>query len=85
MFCRFSIPLFNKLQNMNNFKVPTIQSLLKQTFDNLDGDSAALGHPEWWLSGSGDAGGLNASAIGKVNQELAKALHKIHGTTETQL
>jgi DGQHR domain-containing protein len=70
LFCRFATPLFNKLQNINNFKVATIQSLLKQTFDNLDGDSAALGHPEWWLSGSGPAGGLNASAMGKCNAPL---------------
>jgi hypothetical protein len=85
LFCRFSTPLFHKLQNLNNFKVNTIATLLKQTFDNLEGDSAAVGHPEWWLSGSGPAGGMNALALGKINQELTKGLHKIQATEATEL
>jgi hypothetical protein len=85
LFCRFSTPLFHKLQNLNAFKVATIQSFLKLTFDNLDGESAAVGHPEWWLSGSGPAGGLNAAALGKINQELTRAFNKIQATRETQL
>jgi hypothetical protein len=76
LFCRFSIPVFSKLSNIGDFKTATIQSLLKSTFENIDGEYAAVGHPDWWASGSGPAGGLNASALAKVNQDLTRALHK---------
>ncbi len=76
LFCRFSGPLFAKLQGGNDFKVSTIRNLLRQAFDNMDSEFAGLGSPDWWLSGSGPAGGLNSSALAKVNQELAKALQR---------
>ena|ERR1035437_7391474 len=82
LFCRFSTPLFNKLQNLGNFTTSTISRLLQLTFDNLEGDSAGVGHPDWWLSGTGQAGGLNAQALGKINQELTKALHKVESAPE---
>src|SRR6266478_765401 len=72
LFSRFSTPLFMKLQNMDNFQVSTIEKVLSETFENLDGDFAGVGHPEWWLSG-GVASGLNQSAISKINTELTKA------------
>jgi DGQHR domain-containing protein len=85
LFCRFSGALFGKLQNKNDFKVSTIRDLLRQAFENLEGDYAGLGQPDWWLSGSGPAGGLNASALGKINHELARALHRTDGTEELAL
>lgn len=85
LFCRFSGTLFGKLQNKNDFKVSTIRDLLRQAFENLEGDYAGLGQPDWWLSGSGLAGGLNASALGKINHELARALHRTDGTQELAL
>lgn len=85
LFCRFSVPMFNKLQNINSFKVPTIEKLLQDTFNNLEGDTAGVGHSEWWTSGSGIAGGMNATAIGKVIHEMTKALHKVQSTGETEI
>lgn len=85
LFCRFSTPLFNKLQNTGNFKVSTVEKLLKDTFDNLDGDYAGVGHPDWWLSGKGPAGSMNSGALAKVNQELTKALYKVQASDVIEL
>jgi DGQHR domain-containing protein len=85
LFSRFSTPLFTKLQNMNDFKVATIERVLQETFDNLDGDNAGVGHPDWWLSGTGAASSLNATAINKIFQELTKALHKAQSASDISL
>ena len=76
LFCRFSIPFFMKLQDRGNFTVATMEKLLKECFENVEGDYAGVGHPDWWKTG-GHAGRLNAGAIGVVNQEMTKALHKV--------
>lgn len=85
LFSRFSTPLFTKLQNINDFKVETIERVLSETFDNLDGDSAGVGHPDWWVSGTGAASSLNSTAINRVFQELTKALHKAPSDAEISL
>ena len=85
LFSRFSTPIFNRLQNMGDYKTDTIEKLLKETFDNLEGDNIAVGHPEWWLSGTGPAGGLNATALNKINHELTKALHKAESSPDIEL
>ncbi len=85
LFCRFSTPVFNKLQNVGDFKTSTIKKLLESTFENLEGDYAGVGHPDWWLSGTGEAGGLNAGSLGKINHELTKALHKVQSTSDIEL
>lgn len=76
LFLRFSAPVLNRLTNVGSFRVPTFENLLKSTFEHLDGDHAGAGHPDWWLSGSGPAGGLNAAAIGRIVQEMSRAMHK---------
>lgn len=85
LFCRFSVPLFTKLHNKNDYKVATIESTLREVFDNLDGEFAGLGHPDWWLSSTGAAGGMNSAAIGKAHSELTKALHKVQTVSEISL
>ncbi len=85
LFCRFSTPMFYKLQNINDFKVSTIEKLLENTFDNIEGEDAGVGHPDWWLSGTGRAGGKNSTALNKVNQALVKALNKVQGASDIQL
>lgn len=85
LFSRFSTTLFNKLQNVGDFKVSTIERALSETFENLEGDYAGVGHPDWWISGTGAASSLNATAINKINHELTKALHKVHSGTHIEL
>lgn len=75
LFCKFSIPFFMKLQDRGNFTVNTMQSLLRACLDNVDGEYAGVGHPEWWAKG-GKASFLNSGAINVVSQEMTKALHK---------
>jgi DGQHR domain-containing protein len=75
LFCKFSIPFFMKLQNHGSFTVSTMETALKSCLQNVEGDYAAVGHPEWWAKG-GAASFLNAGAINVVSQEMSKALHK---------
>ena len=75
LFCRFSIPFFTKLLNSRDFTVKTMQDLLAECFDNVEGEFAGVGHAQWWTRG-GKASGLNAAAIGHVAHEMARALHK---------
>lgn len=75
LFCKFSIPFFMKLQDRGSFTVPTMDNLLKSCFENVEGEYAGVGHPEWWTTG-GQAGRLNSAAINIVAQEMSKALHK---------
>lgn len=75
LFCKFSIPFFMKLQNNGRYTIEAMKTTLQQCFDNIEGEYAGVGHPEWWASGS-RASFLNAGAINVVSQELAKALNK---------
>jgi len=79
LFSRFSIPFFTKLANSGDFTAATMERLLRQTFDNLDGDSAGVGHPDWWLSGTGAAKDLNSAGLTRINADLTAALHRTHG------
>jgi hypothetical protein len=75
LFCKFSIPFFMKCQNRNNFTVSTMEYLLRECLENVEGEYAGVGHPDWWVRGS-QASRLNGAAINIVAQEMSKALHK---------
>nr|WP_157776560.1 DGQHR domain-containing protein [Nitratireductor aquibiodomus] len=74
LFCQFSIPFFMKLQTGGNYQVGTMETLLQSCFDNLEGEYAGVGHPEWWRTG-GQAGRLNSGALRIVAQEMTRALN----------
>lgn len=84
LFCKFCVPFMNKMINMPNFKVATMEALLNQTFDNVDGDYAGVGHTEFWVKG-GKASFLNSGALNVINTEMAKALHKSNDRTDIEL
>lgn len=73
LFCRFSVPFFNVVANMSDFKVSTMQPLLQKVFDNMEGEYAGVGHAEFWISGA-KASGLNAGAINLVHKEMVRSL-----------
>jgi DGQHR domain-containing protein len=75
LFCRFSVPFFNKMINMPDFKVSTMQNVLEQTFEEVEGDYAGVGHTDFWIKGS-TASFLNSGALAVINAEMVKALHK---------
>lgn len=75
LFCKFAIPFFNKMINMPDFKVSTMQGLLEKTFEEVEGDYAGVGHIDFWVKG-GTASFLNSGALNVINSELVKALHK---------
>jgi DGQHR domain-containing protein len=79
LFSKFSIPFFMKLQNSANFTVGAMEKLLRECFENVEGDYAGVGHPEWWKTGS-QAGRLNSGALNLVSQELTRALHRAEAT-----
>ena len=76
LFCKFSIPFFIRLQDKGNFTVTTMRAVLKDCLENVEGDYAGVGHPDWWVKG-GKAGLMNAAAINVVSHEMTKALHKV--------
>jgi hypothetical protein len=61
-----------------------MQQLLQSCFDNVEGEYAGVGHPEWWAKGS-NASFLNAGAINVVSQEMSRALHKSSMTGSIEL
>src|ERR1035437_5100398 len=75
LFSKFCVPFFNKMVNMPDYRVSTMQILLEQVFENVDGDGAGVGHTDFWVKG-GTASGLNTGALSKINTEMVKALHK---------
>lgn len=84
LFCKFCVPFMNKMINMPNFKVATMETLLRQTFESVDGDYAGVGHTEFWVKG-GKASYLNSGAMNVINTEMAKALHKSSGRGDIEL
>lgn len=74
LFCKFSIPFFMKLQVNGNFTVRTQTELLQNCLNNVEGDYAGVGHPEWWASG-GKASFLNSGAINQVAGAMGTALN----------
>jgi DGQHR domain-containing protein len=75
LFCKFCVPFFNKMVNMPNYKVSTMQNLLEQVFESCEGDAAGVGHTDFWVKGA-TASGLNTGALSKINTEMVKALHQ---------
>ena len=75
LFCRFSIPFFIHLQHDNRFTVEAMKDRLTGCLQNMVGDTAGVGHAHWWARG-GQASGMNHSAIARVVQAMATALHK---------
>lgn len=84
LFCRFYKHVLLRLNK--DFKVSSIEKLLKSTFEQAEsGDYPAVGHSDWWLSSTGVAGSLNPGAIGKVYHELLNALNKCDTDSEIEL
>ena len=75
LFSRFATPLFNRLQTMEDFQTATMERILKETFAHLESEYVGVGHPDWWASKTGSAGGLNSTAIAKISHALTKAMH----------
>lgn len=84
LFCKFSVPFFNKMINMPDFKVSTMQSLLEQAFDEVEGDYAGVGHTDFWTKGS-TASFLNSGALNVINAEMVKALHKTNFNRDIEI
>lgn len=76
LFCKFSIPFFNKLIGAEkDFTVNKMTEYLEICFGSMEGEYAGVGHSDWWRKGS-TASGLNSGALSKVVQEMVKALHR---------
>jgi len=82
LFCKFSIPFFQKLMaaDPTAFQVDRIKNELQGCFESMDGEYAGVGHPEWWHKG-GVAGGMNSGALTKVVQAMAQALNRQNMTS----
>ncbi len=76
-FSSFSIPFFLRLMASEkmSFTVETMENELRRCFESMEGEYAGVGHADWWRSGKGTSGGLNAGSLRKVVHEMANALH----------
>ena len=81
LFCMFSIPFFMKCQNLKDYKIATMEQLLDSVFENIEGEYAGVGHPDWWRKG-GSASRLNTAALNLISQEMTRALHRGDDTGE---
>ncbi len=84
LFSKFCVPFFNKMVNMSDYKVQTMQSLLQQVFDSVEGDAVGVGHTDFWAKG-GTASGLNTGALSKINAEMVKALYKLADNNKKEM
>jgi DGQHR domain-containing protein len=84
LFCKFSIPFFMKLQDKGSYTVTTMSALMKACLENVEGEYAGVGHPDFWSKGS-TSSMLNASAINVICQDMSKALHKTSTTTTIEI
>ncbi len=76
LFCKFSTPFFAKLHDRGKYTVGVMEDLLTRCFENVEGEYAGVGHPEWWAKGS-NASYLNAAAVNVIYSEMSKALNRI--------
>ncbi len=79
LFAMFSIPFFVQLNTAGDYRVETMERLLKKCFDNIEGEYSPLGTPEWWLSKTGQASDLNLASARKVAAVMAVALNRTGG------
>lgn len=73
LFNQVSPAVFSQLFLNKNFKVETIEDLLKKAFDKLDPEYIKMSIPDFWRKGK-DASGLNQAAVRKYAAELNKAI-----------
>lgn len=76
VFHRFSHVFFLYMENQPDRKPERMQAILKAMFDNVSGDYAGIGHPDYWKSG-GPISFMNSSALSKVVGALSESLHSL--------
>lgn len=74
LFSQITPTVFTQLNVDGNFKVNTIEILLREAFDELDSDYIKMAHADFWTTGS-DVSGLNQAAVRKYASELNKAIN----------
>jgi len=83
LFCRFAVPFFNRLVDSKDFTVETMVMILNRTFENMEGEYAGVGHPEFWMKGN-KASFLNSGAMNNICSDMVRNLHKAN-SSEVQL
>ena len=73
LFCQFSSEFFRKLDDEGNFKVETMEKLLRECFQNVEDRYIKVGYPEYWHSGN-DASNHNRSGVSHLCTAMIKAL-----------
>lgn len=73
IFHFISPTVFSQLFNLKDFRVETIESLLRSAFNRLGDEYVAISDPSWWKKGS-VASSLNSSSIRKFSSALNQAI-----------
>ncbi len=73
IFHFISPTVFSQLFNLKDFRVETIEHLLRSAFDRLSDEYVGISDPSWWKKGS-VASSLNSSSIRKFASALNQAI-----------
>ena len=84
LFCRFAVPFFTRQMDRAQLTADAMAKTLRACFDNMDGEYAGVGHPEYWVTG-GSAGKLNSGALAAINHQMTVALHKTNNSVEIEI
>ena len=76
-FSQFFVPFISHILNKHGqkFSVDLIKGILKEVFDNLEGDGTGIGTSEFWDVG-GQAGKFSASARNQIIKNMVQVLAK---------
>jgi hypothetical protein len=76
-FSQFFVPFISHILNKHGakFSVDFMKDILKEVFDNLEGDGTGIGTSEFWDIG-GQAGKFNTGARSQITKNMIQALAK---------
>ncbi len=73
IFHFISPTVFSQLFNLKDFRVETMENLLRSAFNRLSDEYVAISDPSWWKKGS-VASSLNSTSIRKFSSALNQAI-----------
>lgn len=84
LFSLISSTVFNKLFAIKDFRVETIENILRSAMQHLPAEHLPIQDPSWWKSGGG-ASNINKAAARKIAHELNKCINSIESANSNIL
>ncbi len=84
LFSLISSTIFNKLLVLKDFRVETIENILRLAMQQLPAEHLHIQDPTWWKSGGG-ASNINKAAARKIAYELNKCINSVESANSIVL